>query len=191
MNIVFGDLLMIELTASVGLKGINKPVDTGKVQKLLNQNRHNDPASREISEDDVIGPQTNNAIKQFQKVVVKLRTPDSRVDPGGKTLRFLNEGASAGNYMDEPVRLAVAAGAAVAAAAAAAAGAAASLLPGSGSTILFPLSRRPGLSYKTGARYFGAKRHGGRKHAGCDLIARTGTKIRAVADGEIKKFYLS
>ncbi len=177
---------MIEITSSVGLKGINSPADTGKIQTLLNQNRHNDPASREISEDNIIGPHTISAIKQFQEVVVKLRRPDSRVDPGGKTLRVLNEGAIAGKYMDEPVRLAVAAGAAVAAAAAAAA----SLLPGTGSTILFPLSSRPGLSYKTGARYFGAKRHGGRKHAGCDLIAPTGTEIRAVADGEIKKFYL-
>lgn len=96
---------MIELTASVGLKGINNPADTGNVQKLLNQNRHNDPASREISEDNVIGPQTISAIKQFQKVVVKLRTPDSRVDPGGKTLSFLKEGAIAGNYMEEPLKV--------------------------------------------------------------------------------------
>lgn len=165
---------MIELTASVGLKGINNPADTGNIQKLLNQNRHNDPASSEIPEDNVIGPKTNNAIKHFQKVVVKLRTPDSLVEPGGKTLRFLNEGAKSGSYMDEPLRLAAAAFA--------------SLLPGS--TMLFPLSSRPGLSYKAGARYFGAKRHGGRKHAGCDLIAPTGTEVRAVADGKIKKYYL-
>ncbi len=165
---------MIELTASVGLQGINNPTDTGKIQKLLNQNRHNDPASREITEDNLIGRQTIGAIKQFQKVVVKLRTPDSRVDPGGKTLSFLKEGAIAGNYMEEPLKVT----------------APALPLTSSESTILFPLSTRPSLSYKKGARYFGAKRNGGRKHAGCDLVARKGTAIRAVADGKIEKYYL-
>ncbi len=48
----------------------------------------------------------------------------------------------------------------------------------------FPLSFIPSLSYKGGRRYFGAPR-GGRKHAGVDLIAKDGTPIYAVADGEV------
>jgi murein DD-endopeptidase MepM/ murein hydrolase activator NlpD len=53
------------------------------------------------------------------------------------------------------------------------------------SEFIFPLAARPSLSYKTGKRYFGADRDGGRKHAGCDLIASKGTPIYAIADGEV------
>ena len=49
--------------------------------------------------------------------------------------------------------------------------------------MLFPLPFVPKFSYKTGGRRFGAPRHNGRKHAGCDLIAPLDTPIFAVADG--------
>jgi murein DD-endopeptidase MepM/ murein hydrolase activator NlpD len=50
----------------------------------------------------------------------------------------------------------------------------------------FPLPFKPKLDYKTAGRKFGA-RHGssGRKHAACDLVAKKGTEIYAVEDGEV------
>lgn len=49
----------------------------------------------------------------------------------------------------------------------------------------FPLPRYPDVSYETGARYFGAPRANGRKHAANDLVIRSGTPIYAVANGKI------
>ena len=49
----------------------------------------------------------------------------------------------------------------------------------------FPLPFHPALSYKTGGRRYGAERKGGRKHAGCDLIAPQGTPVYAVGDGVV------
>jgi len=50
----------------------------------------------------------------------------------------------------------------------------------------FPLPTPPLANFRTGARYFGAPRSGGRRlHAGVDLIAPFGTKIRAIADGVV------
>jgi murein DD-endopeptidase MepM/ murein hydrolase activator NlpD len=58
-------------------------------------------------------------------------------------------------------------------------------VPDKHSGFIFPLKERPSLSYHDGCRYFGADRDGGRKHAGCDLIAPIGTEILAVKDGKI------
>jgi|GEM_PF-1617177 len=49
----------------------------------------------------------------------------------------------------------------------------------------FPLDKIPALSYKGGRRYFGAPRSGGLKHGACDLIARDGTPVYAMADGDV------
>ncbi|NEP90784.1 MAG: M23 family metallopeptidase [Okeania sp. SIO2C2] len=54
---------------------------------------------------------------------------------------------------------------------------------------IFPLRSRPTLSYKTGGRYFGANRPSRRKHAGCDLIAPSGTEVLAMEDGEVLQSY--
>lgn len=60
----------------------------------------------------------------------------------------------------------------------------------------FPLPFIPKLSYRTGARWFGARRANGKRlHAGCDLIAPVDTPIFAIADGIVleadpdKEFY--
>jgi murein DD-endopeptidase MepM/ murein hydrolase activator NlpD len=48
----------------------------------------------------------------------------------------------------------------------------------------FPLAQRPSPDWKSGARYFGARRSGGtRLHAGCDLLGPRGTAIYAISDG--------
>ncbi|TKU45504.1 peptidase M23 [Citrobacter sp. wls714] len=58
----------------------------------------------------------------------------------------------------------------------------------------FPFTELPALSWTNGGRQFGARRKGGRKHAGCDLIFPAGTPIYAVADGVLLQksypFYL-
>ncbi|MGK7940359.1 MAG: peptidoglycan DD-metalloendopeptidase family protein [Crocosphaera sp.] len=59
----------------------------------------------------------------------------------------------------------------------------------SNDSFIFPLRSRPSLSYKTGGRNFGAGRPGGRKHAGCDLIAPPGTDVLAMGDGKVIKSY--
>jgi murein DD-endopeptidase MepM/ murein hydrolase activator NlpD len=52
--------------------------------------------------------------------------------------------------------------------------------------LVFPLWIKPRASWKDGPRYFGCPRSGGtRKHAGVDLYAPFGAKIRAIADGVI------
>ncbi len=165
---------MISIKKSVGLRASNHFEDVKKVQILLNQNRHLS-GYPEIDDDSIIGPKTIAAIKCFQLKVIKFSNPDGRVDPDGKTLSALNKGAIGGN---KPVAIPPK-----------------QVTPPGHSqkniqniTLQFPLKRRPSSSYKKGARYYGAKRKGGRLHAGCDLIAPVGTKIYAVADGVIKKY---
>lgn len=51
--------------------------------------------------------------------------------------------------------------------------------------MLFPLPKRPAVSYKTGARVFGYRRTTKRKHAGRDLYAPLGTTVRAMDDGVV------
>lgn len=61
--------------------------------------------------------------------------------------------------------------------------------PPHSNSLLFPLKQRPQFSYKQGPRAFGSNRSGGRKHAGCDLYATSGTDIRAIADGTVTAIY--
>ncbi len=156
---------MANISDSVGLNGANQPQDVRTVQELLNQNRHRVPDGREIPEDGIVGPKTIFAIKRFQTSVLGMRNPDGRVDPSGKTLHALNSNSSPRQLAAPTTTSAVIGG------------------------LRFPLGRRPQLSYKTGGRFFGAQRSGGRLHAGCDLIASAGTEILAVADGQVLAYY--
>ena len=65
--------------------------DVRTVQTLLNQ--HRPVPMRPIGVDGLSGPETIAAIEDFQRRVVKLQTPDGRVDPGGKTWTALTGGA--------------------------------------------------------------------------------------------------
>ncbi len=76
--------------ASVGAGGKNVRRDVKAVQRLLN--KHSLPPLQKLSIDGIAGQNTIDTIRHFQSVVVKMRAPDSRVDPGGKTFRHLNQG---------------------------------------------------------------------------------------------------
>lgn len=75
------------ISASVGRGGVNRPEDVRRIQTLLN--RHIRPPQLPLSVNGQADPKTIAAITDFQRRVVKLRYPDGRVDPGGKTFRGL------------------------------------------------------------------------------------------------------
>lgn len=85
---------MALINGSVGQGGLNAPGDVRVVQRLLN--RHPLPPLRRLAVDGIAGPHTVAAIRQFQERVVKMRSPDGRVDPGGATLRQLNQSTGGG-----------------------------------------------------------------------------------------------
>lgn len=81
---------MALISAAVGKDGKNRPKDVKTVQRLLN--KHSLPPLRALTVDGKAGANTVGAIEHFQTVVVKMKSPDGRVDPGGKTIRHLNRG---------------------------------------------------------------------------------------------------
>jgi len=160
---------MIQIQASVGRNGANHFRDVATVQTLLNDCRHLLGSVPDVDPDGRVGDDTIFAIEEFQRRVVRISTPDGRVDPGGRTLRALVEhrretpGGGAG---DAPT----------------------------GAGEWFPMDLRPAESYREGMRRFGANRPKGRRHAGCDLYAPVGTPVFAMDDGEVIRnlyhFYL-
>lgn len=75
------------LQHSVGRGGSNLRSDVRQVQALIN--RHLPPRATLLKLDGIVGPKTLGRIAWFQGDVVKLRAPDTRVDPDGPTLRAL------------------------------------------------------------------------------------------------------
>ena len=80
------------LTASVGIRGVNRSYDTITVQNLLN----NVPQASGgpvpvLKEDGLCGPKTKKAIQTFQLKQFGWSLADGRVDPGGPTHTKLNE----------------------------------------------------------------------------------------------------
>lgn len=143
---------------------MNAPEDVLLVQRLLNANRHLMIGAREIAEDRVLDPKTIEVILKFQREVIRLKVPDGRIDPDGRTFQAL---VAPPRAVAEPP-------------------APAPTLIKVISTLVFPLRKRPTASYKSGAREVGARRDGGkRRHAGCDLLASPGTPILAMDDGEV------
>ena len=151
--------LLANLKGSVGLGGRNYPVDVAIVQRLLNYNLR--PPLQPLLIDDCAGDFLNTlwAIKHFQQTVVGMKTPDGRVDPGGQTIRKLQENLKP-QGQDSNSKAA--------------------------GDLCFPMRKQPTQSYKTGMRKFGSNRSDGtRKHAGCDLYAPVGTEILALKDGTV------
>lgn len=83
----------IGITAAVGRGGRNHPADVRTVQTRLNDLMG--PSRERLSVDGISGPKTRGMIGDFQRNVLNFRNPDERVDPGGKTVRALNDPNSA------------------------------------------------------------------------------------------------
>jgi|GEM_PF-2277037 len=71
------------LRGSVGRGGKNQREDVREVQTRLNRNA----AEPKLRVDGKSGSKTERAIERFQLRIVKMRSPDGRVDPGGRTYR--------------------------------------------------------------------------------------------------------
>jgi hypothetical protein len=80
---------MYRLGGSVGQNGRNAYDDVLLVQKQLNKNAHIVPAIGKLAETGVMDEATLAAILAFQKQVVRLSSPDGRIDPHGRTWRVL------------------------------------------------------------------------------------------------------
>lgn len=75
---------------SVGLGGVNRKEDVLKIQRLLNLIAPSDGGPvPPLAEDGLIGPKTQGAIRAFQQF--HQVASDGRVDPGGPTLKKMNE----------------------------------------------------------------------------------------------------
>jgi peptidoglycan hydrolase-like protein with peptidoglycan-binding domain len=148
------------ITASVGNNGKNKYKDVVIVQELLNHCLHLLAGTKALDADGKIGAKTIAAITSFQARVVLMSQPDGRVDPGGKSLKFLNEKAVSTKKTH-----------------------AVAVNKKSLTGYKFPLKSRSPESYKTRMRRFGANRSRGRKHSGCDLYAPIGTPIMLLMTG--------
>lgn len=78
------------ITKSVGKAGANERGDVLFVQSSLNAYTKFHKASiPPLKEDGLCGIKTINAIRVFQKDYVGMIRPDGRVDPNGRTLRYL------------------------------------------------------------------------------------------------------
>ena len=88
------------ISASVGINGKNNPADVKKIQILLNQALKDYPKFRQtfiqerkreqLKQDSDYGPNTENAIIIFQKIVLNFKWPDGLIDVGGSTWKKLN-----------------------------------------------------------------------------------------------------
>lgn len=72
---------------SVGANASNQRADVKLIQIYLNANIRE--PSKKLAEDGLIGKNTISAIKTFQQQSVGMGSPDGRVDPNGKTFRYL------------------------------------------------------------------------------------------------------
>ncbi len=71
-------------------KGHNIRDDVRLVQELLNHKIDRLPGEKKLTVDGLIGPKTIDLIIKYQSVVLKMKKPDGRVDPKGRTFRSLS-----------------------------------------------------------------------------------------------------
>lgn len=84
----------INILKSVGSGGFNQLDDVMAVQRQINCQMN--PPRVWLDVDGKAGKKTASAIRDFQRSVLGFKSPDGRVDPGGKTLAALNDPASEG-----------------------------------------------------------------------------------------------
>jgi hypothetical protein len=80
---------MDRINGSVGRGGRNEHADVLMVQKKLNKNLHLMGMASPVPEDGTLDARTQEAIVVFQRVAVRLATPDGRIDPHGRTWAML------------------------------------------------------------------------------------------------------
>jgi hypothetical protein len=153
---------MTTITNSVGRNAVNALEDVTKIQGLLDKNLH---LLIPFDSLGAINPSNSqqldlliSRIETFQRRVQPLAVADGRVDPNGATLRKLDDNAAVAKSKG---------------------------LSGKAKLPLYPFPRFSAHDPNTGARFFGANRPGGRKHAGIDLKFQPDTPIRAMADGKV------
>lgn len=84
---------MDKISSSVGRDGTNSKADVIIVQNLLNHSRI--PGIKDqLKVDGLIGQQSISRIEAFQREIVLMRSPDGRIDPGGRTFTKLSETAA-------------------------------------------------------------------------------------------------
>lgn len=92
--------MSIGITKAVGINGANERTDVIFVQNALNAHSNFHKATLpKLSIDGRCGPKTIEAIRIFQKDYVGIKNPDRRIDPNGKTLRYLTM------YLSTPIQL--------------------------------------------------------------------------------------
>ncbi|GAB2514399.1 peptidoglycan-binding domain-containing protein [Microbulbifer agarilyticus] len=77
------------IKGSVGVDGKNNRADVAFVQDLLALLSEQDLRMPEIQVDGLSGPATAEAISKFQTYYVKLKKPDFRIDPNGRSEKTL------------------------------------------------------------------------------------------------------
>lgn len=80
---------MYRLGSSVGQGAPNNHDDVLVVQALLNKNTHIAESVGRVPETGTLDEATQRAILAFQKDIVRIASPDGRVDPKGRTFRVL------------------------------------------------------------------------------------------------------
>jgi len=83
---------MAEIGGSVGQNGVNAEADVLLVQQRLNRHIEALGLAR-VKEDGKNGVETVGAIRKFQADRLGMKTPDGRVDAGGRTWRALDAAA--------------------------------------------------------------------------------------------------
>src|SRR5579864_8797423 len=84
------------ISHSVGLHGTNNGTDVKIIQILLNENVGRLVPYAPLAIDGKIGKHTLDMIAEFQRRILGIQKPDGKVDSGGRTLRELRAGMSAG-----------------------------------------------------------------------------------------------
>lgn len=79
----------IAITASVGLKGLNKPDDVRAVRRQLNAHFARVRGLSQIAIGMIADEELYRAIRVFQ-FSMEIKSPDSVISPNGRTLRTLN-----------------------------------------------------------------------------------------------------
>ncbi len=74
---------------SVGQDGKNRKNDVFFIQELINIVSLSEFQIPQVTVDGKIGDKTKKAISKFQQYIVKLKLPDSRIDPNGRTEKTL------------------------------------------------------------------------------------------------------